>query len=158
MAAKRRFWLMKTEPESYSIDDLARDKGTCWDGVRNYQARNFLRDEVSVGDRVLIYHSSADPPGVAGLASVSRGGYPDLTALDPQDHHYDPKSTSDDPIWIAVDVAFEEKFRRFVSLDDLRAERALAGLLVLKRGMRLSILPVEKKHFELVCRLGRRAK
>lgn len=153
----KRYWLLKTEPESYSIDDLARDKTTSWDGVRNYQARNFMRDQMAVGDQILIYHSSADPPGVVGTATVSRPAYPDHTALDRKDHHYDPKSTPENPIWLMVDVTFAEKFRRLVSLEELKQTPELDGMLVLKRGQRLSVQPVEKRHFDRVCRLGKRA-
>jgi predicted RNA-binding protein with PUA-like domain len=158
MAGRTRYWLLKTEPHSYSIDDLARDGSTTWDGVRNYQARNFMRDEMSVGDWALIYHSSADPPGVAGLARVSGAARADLTALDPKDRHYDPKATKENPIWVMVEVAFEEKFPRFVPLEELRGRADLHGMTLLKRGSRLSIQPVDKKHFEIVRRLGRKAR
>jgi predicted RNA-binding protein with PUA-like domain len=146
---------MKTEPESYSIDDLARDKRTSWDGVRNYQARNFMRDGMKLGDEILIYHSSADPPGVAGLAKVCRLAYPDATAQDPRDHHFDPKATPDNPIWLMVDLAFVEKFEQFVTLEQLRGEKSLANLLALKRGQRLSIQPVERKDFDRIVAMGR---
>lgn len=147
---------MKSEPESYSIDDLAKDKRTSWDGVRNYQARNFMRDDMKVGDEVLIYHSSADPPGVAGLARVCKMAHPDLTALDPKDHHYDPKSTREEPIWTMVDVEFVEKFGTFVPLESLKSSKALDGLLVIKRGSRLSIQPVDKAHFDIIVKMGRK--
>src|SRR5690348_1805853 len=114
-------WLMKSEPEVFSIDDLAREGKTSWEGVRNYQARNFMRDEMQVGDRVLYYHSNADPTGVAGLARVARTGYPDPTARDPQSDYFDPKAGDDDPRWYMVDVAFEERFPRVITLDELRA-------------------------------------
>ena len=152
--APLNYWLMKSEPESYSIDDLKRDKKTHWDGVRNYQVRNFMRDQMKVGDMVLFYHSSAEPPGVAGLAQISKTAYPDPTAWDPKDHHYDPKSDPKNPTWLMVDVKFVEKFPQFVSLSDLRANPKLKGLLVLKRGMRLSVQPVEKLHFEIIRKMG----
>lgn len=150
-----QYWLMKSEPQAYSIEDLERDRVTPWDGVRNYQARNLMRDRMKVGDRVLFYHSNAKPPGVVGLARVSRLAYPDFTAWDKEDNHYDPKSTPDNPIWMMVDVEFVEKFPRLVSLSDLKARDDLTGMLVTKRGMRLSVQPVEPEHFEIVCQLGR---
>ena len=128
-AAMPRYWLMKSEPEAFSIDDLARAKNgtTRWDGVRNYQARNFLRDDISLGDGVLFYHSSVDPPAVVGTARVARAGYPDPTQFDPQDSHCDPDSPPDAPRWFAVDIAFDEKFARPVTLAELRADEALGG-------------------------------
>jgi predicted RNA-binding protein with PUA-like domain len=149
-----RYWLLKSEPDAYSIDDLARDGETCWNSVRNYQARNFMRDDMKVGDRVLFYHSNARPPGVAGIAEVSRSGYPDHTALDRADPYHDPAATAADPRWYMVDVAFVEKFEHLVPLDVLKARRALAGMLVAGRS-RLSVQPVEKKHFDAVVRLAR---
>src|SRR5690606_17593040 len=106
----KRYWLMKSEPGSYSIDDLQRDTRTSWEGVRNYQARNFMRDDMRPGDGVLFYHSGANPPGVAGLAKIARAAYPDPTALDPDSHYYDPKATKEDPRWVMVDIEFVEKF------------------------------------------------
>lgn len=134
-----KFWLMKSEPKTYSIDDLEGDGRTSWDGVRNYQARNFMRDDMQIGDLVLFYHSNAEPPGVAGIAQIRKEGYPD----------------PNDPAWTLVDVAFVEKFSYFVSLDRLRQESSLQSMLVLKKGQRLSIQPVEKKHFEIVRKMGR---
>lgn len=148
-------WLIKSEPGVYSIDDLARDGRTSWDGVRNYQARNFLRDTMRQGDLALFYHSGAEPPGVAGVAKVVRAGYADATALDKAHPHHDPKSTAQEPIWYMVDVAFVERFESVVSLEALKAERALAGMAVLQRGQRLSVMPVSAEHFERVVRLGR---
>ena len=153
--AKIRHWLLKTAPTSYSIDDLERDGRTSWDGVRNYQARNFMRDEMRVGDLALFYHSSADPPGVAGIARVCRTAYADESALDPDDSHYDAKATPENPIWAMVDVEFVEKFSTIVSLSVLKAAPTLDGMLVLKRGQRLSVQPVEPAHFDLICKLAR---
>lgn len=150
------YWLLKTEPETYSIDDLARDQRTCWDGVRNYQARNYLRDEMKIGDLVLIHHSNADPPGVAGVAKVVKSAYPDHTALDRKNNHYDPRATKENPIWMMVDVEFVEKFHQVVTMDAMMQARGLDGMLVLKRGQRLSVMPVEPRHFELVSSMGRR--
>ena len=146
----KRYWLMKSEPDVYSIDDLARDGTTSWSGVRNYQARNFMRDDMKVGDLVLFYHSNAEPPGVAGIAKVVRTAHPDLTALDPRSPYHDPKATPENPIWQMVDVGFVAAFKRIVSLDELRADPALAGMLVIKRGMRLSVQPVDPAHFKRV--------
>lgn len=153
-----RCWLFKTEPASYSIDDLERDRRTTWDGVRNYQARNFMRDDMRVGDWVLFYHSGADTPGgpgVAGVAKISGAARPDKTAWDPNDDHHDPAATADAPIWCAVEIAFVEKYPSPVTLDALRAEPGLADLLVLKRGQRLSIQPVEREHFDRVRKMGK---
>ncbi len=150
-----RHWLVKSEAKCYSIDDLARDGSTCWDGVRNYQARNFLRDEMSVGDLVLFHHSNGDPSGVAGIAKVVRGAYVDHTAFDRGHQHYDPKSSREDPAWVMVDLAFVERFPEIVALARLKAEPALAGMLLLRPGQRLSVMPVEGAHFERVCALGR---
>ena len=145
---------MKSEPNVYSIDDLKKEKRACWDGVRDDQARNFMRDEMKIGDLVLYYHSNAKPPGVVGIAEVCREGYPDHTALDPKDPHYDPKSSKDNPTWMMVDLKFVEKFAEMVTLDKLKATASLEGMLVTRRGQRLSVQPVESKHFKVVRKLG----
>lgn len=150
----KRYWLMKSEPDVFSIDDLKRDGSTPWSGVRNYQARNYMRDDMKVGDLVLFYHSSTEPPGVAGIGRVSRAAYPDAAAQDRSSEYYDPKSTAENPIWMNVDVAFVKKFRQLVTLDAIRTEPALKDMLVIKRGMRLSIQPVEPEHFKLIESLG----
>ena len=147
-----RFWLMKSEPEAFSIDDLQRDGVTPWEGVRNYRARNHMRDDMRVGDAVLFYHSSTTPPGVVGLARVASAPYPDASALDPANPAYDPGSQADAPRWIHVDVAFVEKFAAGLSLDQMREDPALAGMLVAQTGQRLSVQPVERAHFEQVVR------
>jgi predicted RNA-binding protein with PUA-like domain len=154
-----RYWLLKSEPEAFSIDDLARaKKGTTrWDGVRNYQARNFLRDEIAVGDGILFYHSNADPPAVAGTARVVRAGYPDPTQFDAGDGHHDPDSSPDAPRWFAVDIAFEAKFPRAVSLPELRADPALAEMVLLRKGSRLSVQPVSAAEWKRIAKLGARA-
>lgn len=152
---KRSHWLMKSEPSVYSIDDLKRDGKTYWDGVRNFQARNFMRDLMKKGDPVLFYHSNASPSGVAGRAEVRGEGYPDFTAWDKKNKHYDPKSTPEKPLWFMVDVKFVGKFKHFVPLDELKASPALRGMMVTKLGVRLSVQPVEKKHFEIIKRMGR---
>jgi predicted RNA-binding protein with PUA-like domain len=146
---------MKSEPEVFSIHDLERDGHASWEGVRNYQARNFMRDEMQIGDRVLYYHSNADPIGVAGLAKVSRLAYPDPTARDPASEYYDPKASDQDPRWYMVDIAFEERFPRVITLDELRAVPALAKMLVINKS-RLSVQPVTEAEFEAVVKLGRK--
>jgi predicted RNA-binding protein with PUA-like domain len=148
-----RYWLFKSEPGSYSIDDLARDKTTLWEGVRNYQARNFMMNEMKIGDTVLYYHSSVEPPGVVGLATVSGLAEPDPTALDPKSHYYDPKSTKENPIWYCVRIKFKRKFKKQVSLTDLRQEKVLANMLLLRRAMRLSVQPVTQEEFEYICEM-----
>ena len=153
----KRYWLMKSEPNAYSIDRLKKDRTTCWDGVRNYQARNFMRDEMKVGDLVLFYHSNAKPTGVVGVARVCREGYPDDTAWDKKDKHYDPKSTREKPVWMMVDIEFERKFPRIVPLEELKASKQLEGMLVTRRGQRLSVQPVDKKHFDIVCKLAKKS-
>ena len=150
-------WLIKSEPESYSIDDLERDKRTFWAGVRNYQARNFMRDGMKVGDLVLFYHSGGDAPGapgVAGIARVCREAYPDHTALDKKDERFDPKATKDNPIWMMVDVEFVEKFAQPVSLKAMKAEPKLKDMIVLQRGQRPSVQPVSAAHFQLVRKMA----
>lgn len=147
-------WLMKSEPGVYSIDDLARDGKTAWEGVRNFQARNFMRDQMQPGDRVLFHHSSADPPGVAGLARIATAGYPDRSALDPASHYFDEKASEDDPRWYLVDVEFVEKFPRIVSMDDLRAAPGLEKMLVINKS-RLSVQPVTDAEYDIVVALGR---
>jgi predicted RNA-binding protein with PUA-like domain len=148
-------WLLKSEPGSYSIDDLARDGRTHWDGVRNYQARNFIRDEMQVGDRVLFYHSNTDPLGVAGLARVVRTAYPDPAARDPASHYYDPKATEADPRWFMVDIEFVERFPEVVPLSLLRETPELADMPLLNRS-RLSVQPVTDEQYDLIRRLGQR--
>jgi predicted RNA-binding protein with PUA-like domain len=148
-----RYWLMKTEPNAYSIDDLQRDGRTCWEGVRNYQARNFMRDTMAVGDQVLFYHSNAAPPGVAGIAQVVRAGYPDPTARDPDSDYFDAKASDQDPRWYMVDIEFEHRFREIVPLDRLRHTPGLEEMLVINK-TRLSIQPVTEAEFAIVQELG----
>ena len=152
-----KHWLFKSEPGCYSIDDLARDKRTHWDGVRNYQARNMLRDDVKKGDVVLFYHSNCDEPGVAGIAEVVRGGYPDPSAFDPEDAHFDPKSDPDAPRWFVVDVRFKRRLRRVITLSELKNDDRLHGFQLLQRGNRLSVMPVERAHFDIVLSLENKA-
>lgn len=152
-----QYWLMKSEPDVYPISQLETDGSTHWDGVRNYQARNFMRDEMKIGDKVLFYHSNAKPPGVAGTATICKEGYPDFTAWDPKDSHFDPKTDPENPRWIMVDIAFESTFPRLVSLQELKDNPALEGMLVTMRGQRLSVQPVSKDHFEEVVRMSTQA-
>ena len=151
-----KHWLMKSSPKTYSIDDLERDGSTMWDGVRNYTARNLMRDEMRKGDLVLFHHSSAKPPGVAGVARISREAYPDPTAVDRKSPYFDPKATDANP-WVVVDVEFVERFGEVVSMDAMRAAKGLEGLPVLRRGQRLSVMPVTKRQFDIVRALGRRS-
>ena len=154
MPPKRNYWLMKSEPEVFSIQALQRDRKTHWEGVRNYQARNHLR-AMKVGDLVLFYHSNADPPGVAGVAQVCREAYPDSSQFDPQSDYYDAASTPEDPRWSLVDVEFVEELPQLVPLDTIKEDESLDGMLVRKRGMRLSVQPVERAHFARVLKLGK---
>jgi predicted RNA-binding protein with PUA-like domain len=153
--AGMRYWLMKSEPSSYSIDDLSRDGVTPWNSVRNYQARNFMRDDMQPGDRVLFYHSNANPPGVAGLAEIVSTVYPDHTARDPADPYYDPASTEEDPRWFMVDVKYIAKFGDLVTLPQMKADAALDGMLVTGKS-RLSVQPVEQQHFRRILELAGR--
>jgi predicted RNA-binding protein with PUA-like domain len=153
-----KYWLFKTEPESFSIDDLAAapNQTTCWDGVRNYQARNFMRDEMRLGDRVLFYHSNANPPAIAGVAKVVREAYSDPTAWKKGDHHFEPKASPENPIWQMVDIQLEEIFPRPLELDELRKVAALKKMELLRRGSRLSVQPVTKTEFGAVLKLAHR--
>ncbi len=155
MASKQACWLVKSEPDCFSIQDLARSprRTTCWSGVRNYQARNFMR-AMKRGDQVLFYHSSADPPAVAGTAIVVREAYPDSTALDPRDDHYDPKASREHPIWEMVDLRLEKIFPRPIPIGELRAVSALAEMELLRKGSRLSVQPVRPREFETVLTLA----
>lgn len=150
-----RYWLMKSEPDVYSIDALARDGRTSWEGVRNYTARNWMRDDMKVGDKVLFYHSNAEPKGVAGLAEIVREAYADPTAHDPASPYFDETAKPGEPRWVMVDIGFVERFPAVVELAALKAEPALAGLEVTKRGSRLSVHPVDAAHFEEIVAMGR---
>lgn len=158
-AAAANYWLVKSEPDCFSIDHLARSPGktTCWSGVRNYQARNFMR-AMKAGDRVLYYHSSCNPPAVAGTAVVAREAYPDHTALDKRDDHYDPKATPGNPIWEMVDIRLDEIFAEPVPIGTLRADKRLAGMELLRTGSRLSVQPVKPHEFEVVLELAQGAR
>lgn len=151
-----KYWLVKTEPTSYSIEDLARDKVTCWDGVRNYQARNFLR-EMSRGDHVLFYHSSAEPTGVAGLAKVVKEAYPELAQFDKRSKYFDSDSPQDNPRWFSPDLRFVERFAAVIALGQLRKAPKLKDMELLRRGSRLSVQPVTKQQYETVLALAGKA-
>lgn len=152
---RERHWLMKSEPEVFSIHDLEKKGESLWDGVRNYQARNFMMQDMSRGDRVLFYHSNAEPPGVAGLARVSGPAVPDPSQFEPKSEHFDPKATREKPIWYCVPVRFERSFPEVLALADIRANKKLKDLLLLKRGQRLSIQPVTLNQFELLVAMAR---
>jgi predicted RNA-binding protein with PUA-like domain len=152
----QRHWLMKCEPSAYTIDDLERDRTTTWEGVRNYQARNFLRDEMQIGDPVLFYASNADPSGVTGLARIARAGYPDAFAWKKGHKYFDPASTPDKPLWYLVDIAFVERFPEVVPLETLKRTKGLEKMMVTQKGSRLSVQPVTRAEYDIVVRLGRR--
>ncbi|MGB0330939.1 MAG: EVE domain-containing protein [Planctomycetota bacterium] len=156
MARRPSYWLMKSEPDVYSYAHLeaAPQQTTLWDGVRNYQARNMMRDEMKVGDLILYYHSNTKPPGVAGVARVVKEGYPDPTQFDPKDSHFDPKSQEDNPRWFVVDIQAMAALKSYVSLDDIKANGKLADMAVVQRGQRLSVQPVAAAHFREVLRMG----
>jgi predicted RNA-binding protein with PUA-like domain len=147
-----RYWLMKSEPDAFSIDDLARrpNQTEPWDGVRNYQARNMLRDDMAFGDQILFYHSNCKEPGVVGIAEVVKAGYPDDTALNPDSKYHDPKSTPDRPIWFRVDVRLVRKFSRTVGLAELKTYPELSELALVRRGNRLSVMPVSGDEFDFI--------
>jgi predicted RNA-binding protein with PUA-like domain len=149
----KRCWLMKTEPETFSIDDLARVEVEPWTGVRNFQARNLMRDQMQVGDDVLFYHSSCEPPGIAGLARVARTGVVDETQFDPQSKYHDPTADRADPRWICVDVEFVAKLPALIPLADLRAQPGLEDMALLRRGMRLSVQPVTAAEKKVIDRM-----
>ncbi len=150
----KKYWLMKSEPEVFSISHLKKDGATLWTGVRNYQARNFMMKDMQVGDLVLFYHSNAEPPGIAGIAQVSKAAQPDPTQFDKKSDLFDPKATKEKPNWFCVEVKFVSVFKNFISLDALRSEKSLATMLVLKKGQRLSIQPVTDQEFEVVQKIG----
>lgn len=149
-----RHWLIKSEPDVFSIDDLARVKREPWNGVRNYQARNYMRDDMRLGDLALFYHSNATPPGVVGVARVASAPYPDPTQFDPASEYHDPKAETASPRWLLVDFEFVAKFPEPVPLQRMKDDPALEGMMVLRKGTRLSITPVEPKHFKRLCKLG----
>lgn len=152
----KRYWLMKSEPDAFSLEHLKKSpkKTTSWTGVRNYQARNLMRDEIKVGDGVLFYHSNAQPPGVAGLARVVKESHPDPSQFDPKSDYYDPAAKMDAPRWFVVDIQYESTFTNFVSLQQLRETHGLDDMVLLRKGSRLSVQPVTAAEWKIVCELG----
>jgi predicted RNA-binding protein with PUA-like domain len=148
----RQYWLMKSEPEEFGIDDLEQRPGQRepWDGVRNYQARNMMRDQMQRGDQVFFYHSNTAVPGIVGIAEVVREGYPDPTAFDPEDRHYDPKSDPDNPRWYLVDVGFVRRLARTIPLTELKQYDELAEMPLVRKGNRLSVMPVTPEQWEFI--------
>ncbi len=148
----KKYWLIKSEPEEFGIDHLAAmpNQTEHWDGVRNYQARNTMRDDMKKGDEVFFYHSNCQTPGIVGLCEVVRESYPDHTAFDPGDNHYDPKSDPDNPRWFMVDVKLKRKFARTISLKELKERDDLEGFALTRKGNRLSVMPVDVDHFNLI--------
>ncbi len=153
ISGTKKYWLMKSEPESYSIDTLRTDKKTAWTGVRNFQARNFMRDDMRIGDGVLFYHSSCKVPGVYGLAKVVSTSYPDPTQFDTKSHYYEPRATKEKPVWFLVDIAFVRKLKEPVTLSEIRAKSKLRTMTILKPGSRLSITPVSSEHFAILSKV-----
>jgi len=145
---ERHYWLMKSEPDAFSIDDLKRKKQEAWDGVRNYQARNYMRDGMRVGDKVFFYHSNCAEPGIVGIATVATDAYPDPSQFDPKSKYFDPGSSRDNPRWLLVDVKFAKKLKRTITLKELQLDPALDGMVLVRKGSRLSVQPVEAGHWE----------
>jgi len=149
------YWLMKSEPNEFSIDDLKTQPGKTehWDGVRNYQARNMMRDQMKIGDQVFFYHSNCETPGIVGIAKVVREGYPDFTAFEPKDPHYDPKSDPDNPRWYMVDIKYVRKLKRTISLKELKEISALSEMPLVRKGNRLSVMPTTKQQWQHILKL-----
>ena len=152
MAAK--YWLIKSEPEVFSIDDLSKNKTAYWDGVRNYQARNFIRDEMKAGDKIIFYHSNTEPPSAVGICEVIKESYPDFTAFDPSNPHFDPKSKKDSPMWFMFDIKFVKKFSKPVSIREIKSNKKLQKMNLIQRGNRLSVMPVTKDEFDEILKLA----
>lgn len=150
----KNYWLMKSEPDEFSLQDLKRVLVEPWTGVRNYQARNFMRDEMKIGDEILFYHSNTKPPGVAGTMTVASETYPDPTQFDKKSDYFDPKSDRENPRWLMIDVKFQSEFPIYVSLDDLKKEEKLKEMKILQRGNRLSITPVTAAEFKHILKMG----
>lgn len=152
----KKYWLVKSEPSVFSIDDLAKSKNrtTYWDGVRNYQARNFMRDDMKMGDLVLFYHSNADPNAVVGYCEVVKESYPDFTAFDPNDKHFDPKSNKENPTWMMIDIKLVKRFKNPVTLSEIKDNKKLKDMRLVQRGNRLSVMPVKKQEFDIILKMG----
>lgn len=151
----KKYWLMKSEPTTYSIQDLKKSGKDLWDGVRNYQARNFMMNDMQIGDEVLFYHSNAKPPGIVGLAYISKKAQPDPTAFNSKSKYYDPSSKKENPRWFCVEVGFKRIFKKIISIEKLRQEKKLSKMLLLKKGQRLSVMPVTKEEFTHIIKLGK---
>lgn len=151
-----KFWLIKSEPSEFSIDDLEKSKNhtTFWDGVRNYQARNFIRDEMKIGDKVLFYHSNTEPNSIVGVCEVVKEAYPDHTQFDYKHEHFDPKADKKNPTWFMVDIKFVKKLKKPVTLEEIKENPKLAKMRLVQRGNRLSVMPVTKEEFEEILKLG----
>ena len=143
-------WLMKSEPDVYSIDDLKRDRREPWDSIRNYQARNMMRDDMRIGDKIFFYHSNCKEIGIVGIMKVASKPYPDTTQFDPKSNYFDPKSSADNPRWQLVDVSFVKKFKRTITLAELNAQPGLEDMILVRKGNRLSIMPVSDEHWDLI--------
>ncbi len=146
----KKYWLMKSEPDVFSIDNLKKDKTTLWEGVRNYQARNYMTNDMSVGDEVLFYHSSTDPSGIIGLATVSGKARPDASQFNKKSDYFDPKATQEKPIWFCVEIKYKSTFKKILTLHEIKNIKALEDMLVIKKGSRLSIQPVTEKDFNTI--------
>jgi predicted RNA-binding protein with PUA-like domain len=144
------YWLMKSEPDAYSIDDLKRDRREPWDGIRNYQARNMMRDDMKVGDKVFFYHSNCKEPGIVGIAKVASKPYPDATQFDPDSKYFDSKSDPENPRWILVDVTFVRKTQRNITLTEIKAHPGLDDMILTRKGNRLSVMPVDREHWDII--------
>ena len=145
-----QYWLMKSEPDVFGIDDLKKVNVEPWDGVRNYQARNMMRDQMKKGDKVFFYHSNCKVPGIVGIMKIAKEGYPDHTAQNPEGRYYDPKSTAENPRWYMVDVGFVKKFKRTISLEELKQQAALKNMALVRKGNRLSIMPVSEQEWDVI--------
>lgn len=152
-----QYWLMKSEPDVYSIDDLKKEKTDHWEGIRNYQARNFMRDEMRKGDLAFFYHSSCEEPGIVGIMKIHKTAYPDFTAFAPDEKYYDPKSDPENPRWLMVDVRYVRKLKRNISLKELKLHEALGNMRLLQRGNRLSITPISEKEWNYILTLEKEA-
>ncbi len=148
-----KYWLMKSEPDVYGIDELKRFKVDHWDGIRNYQARNFMRDDMKKGDRAFFYHSNCEEPGIAGIMEIAREAYPDHTQFDPDEKYFDPKSDPDNPRWFMVDVRFVRKLERVITLRELKSYKTLADMQLVQKGSRLSIMPVTRRQWDFILKL-----
>lgn len=151
------YWLMKTEPNTFSFDDLKKcpQQTEPWDGIRNYQARNMMRDQMKIGDLAFFYHSNCKPPGIIGIVKIVKTAYPDHTAFDPNTKYYDPKSDPNNPRWVMVDVKLHQAFKRLISLEELKQDPKLKNMLILRKGNRLSITPVQKKEWDIILKKDR---